>query len=47
VIVVVRLYHSRKRTLRALMRQLETAGVRPLGFVLVGTGSDPDSFYGY
>jgi receptor protein-tyrosine kinase len=47
VIVVVRLYHSRKHTLRVLLRQLETAGVSPMGYVLVGTGAESNSVYGY
>jgi Mrp family chromosome partitioning ATPase len=47
VVVVLRLYHTRKRALRNLVRQLETAGVRPIGLVLVGTPPDSDSFYGY
>jgi Mrp family chromosome partitioning ATPase len=47
VIVVVRLYHTRKRALRNLVRSLDTAGVRPIGVVLVGTASESDNFYGY
>jgi len=47
VIVVVRLYHTRKRGLRNMRRQLETAGVRPIGVVIVGTHGDADDFYGY
>jgi Mrp family chromosome partitioning ATPase len=47
VIVVVRLYHTRRRGLRTLRRQLETAGVRPIGLVIVGTGADSANFYGY
>jgi Mrp family chromosome partitioning ATPase len=47
VVVVVRLYHSRKRALRNLLRQLDTAGLRPIGLVLIGTPTDQDSFYGY
>jgi Mrp family chromosome partitioning ATPase len=47
VIVVVKLYHTRKRALRNLVRSMDTAGVRPIGIVLVGTSSDSDSFYGY
>jgi receptor protein-tyrosine kinase len=47
VIVVVRLYHTRMRGLRNMRRQLETAGVRPLGVVIVGTQGDSDNFYGY
>jgi receptor protein-tyrosine kinase len=47
VIVVVRLYHTRMRGLRNMRRQLETAGVRPLGVVIVGTHGDSDDFYGY
>jgi Mrp family chromosome partitioning ATPase len=47
VIIVVRLYHSRKRSLRTLLRQLETAGVRPIGYVVIGATGDGDGFYGY
>jgi Mrp family chromosome partitioning ATPase len=47
VIVVVRLYHTRKRALRNLVRSLDTAGVKPIGVVLVGTSTDSDNFYGY
>jgi hypothetical protein len=35
------------RGLRNMRRQLETAGVRPLGVVIVGTQGDSDDFYGY
>ena len=47
IVVVVRLYHTRKRALRTLLRALDTAHVRPLGVVLVGTAADSDNFYGY
>ena len=47
VIIVVRLYHTRRRGLRTLKRQLDTAGVRPIGVVIVGTGANAAHFYGY
>ena len=47
VVVVARLYHSRRRALRNMLRQLDTAGLRPIGVVLIGTPTDQDNFYGY
>ena len=47
VVVVVKLYHSRRRALRNMLRQLDTAGLRPVGVVLIGTPTDQDNFYGY
>jgi Mrp family chromosome partitioning ATPase len=47
VVLVVRLYHTRKRALRSLLRSLDTAHVKPIGVVLLGTTSDSDNFYGY
>jgi Mrp family chromosome partitioning ATPase len=46
VVVVVRLYHTRKRTLRNLARALETVEVVPIGIVLVGAGEQANTFYG-
>lgn len=47
VVVVVKLYHSRKRAVRNMLRQLDTAGLRPIGVVLIGTPTEQDTFYGY
>jgi receptor protein-tyrosine kinase len=46
VLVVVRLYHTTKRGVRSLLRQLETAGVQPRGVVLIGTDEQTDKLYG-
>jgi Mrp family chromosome partitioning ATPase len=46
VLVVVRLYHTTKRSVRSLLRQLETAGVQPRGVVVIGTGEQSDKMYG-
>jgi polysaccharide biosynthesis transport protein len=46
VLVVVRLYHTTKRSVRSLLRQLETAGVQPKGIVVIGTGDQSDKLYG-
>jgi Mrp family chromosome partitioning ATPase len=46
VLVVVRLYHTTKRAVRILLRQLETAGVQPRGIVVIGTGEPTDKLYG-
>jgi Mrp family chromosome partitioning ATPase len=44
VIVVARLYHTRARALRHLSRQLQSAGITPLGVVLLGTRDDDESY---
>lgn len=46
VLVVVRLYHTTKRGLRNLVRQLENVGVHPKGVVLIGAGEQADKLYG-
>jgi receptor protein-tyrosine kinase len=46
VLVVVRLYHTTKRAVRGLLRQLETAGVQPRGVVVIGTDEQSDKLYG-
>src|SRR3954453_5874385 len=46
VLVVVRLYHTTKRALRNLLRQLETAGVHPTGVVVIGGDEQTDKLYG-
>jgi receptor protein-tyrosine kinase len=46
VLIVVRLYHTTKRSVRVLLRQLETAGVRPKGVVVIGTDEQTDKLYG-
>ena len=46
VIIVVKLYHTRKNMLRNVARQLATADVEPMGVVVVGTGEQSDTFYG-
>jgi succinoglycan biosynthesis transport protein ExoP len=46
VLIVVRLYHTTKRAVRVLLRQLETAGVQPKGVVVIGTDEQTDKLYG-
>jgi Mrp family chromosome partitioning ATPase len=46
VVLVVRLYHSRRRSLQTLMRQLASAGVEPLGVVVLGGKAREQSYYG-
>jgi Mrp family chromosome partitioning ATPase len=46
VLIVVRLYHTTKRSIRSLVRQLDTAGVKPRGIVLIGTDEQSDKSYG-
>lgn len=46
VVVVVKLYHTRRRSLRALTRQLEAAGAQPYGVVLLGGKDREQSYYG-
>ena len=48
VIVAVRLYHSRRDALKRFAQQLDNAGVRPVGLVLIGVGvssADYDYYY--
>jgi len=37
VVVIVRLYHSRRDEIERLMEQLSQVSVKPIGVVLVGT----------
>jgi receptor protein-tyrosine kinase len=46
VLIVVRLYHTTKRAVRSLLRQLDTAGVKPTGIVVIGTDDQSDKLYG-
>jgi len=46
VVVVVRLYFTRRRSLQALARQLDSAGVRPFGLVVVGGKPGEQRYYG-
>jgi Mrp family chromosome partitioning ATPase len=46
VLIVVRLYHTTKRSVRVLLRQLQTAGVEPKGVVVIGTDEQTDKLYG-
>jgi capsular exopolysaccharide synthesis family protein len=48
VIVAVRLYHSRRDALQRFAQLLESAGIKPIGVVLLGVGvstSDYDYYY--
>lgn len=47
VIVVVRLYHSRKDALERLAAQLANAKVTPAGLVLLGAAAERKSYYDY
>jgi Mrp family chromosome partitioning ATPase len=47
VIVAVRLYHSRRGDLERFRDQLETAGIRPIGVVVMGAALDVPSYYSY
>jgi Mrp family chromosome partitioning ATPase len=46
VLIVVRLYHTTKRSVRVLLRQLQTAGVHAKGVVVIGTDEQTDKLYG-
>jgi succinoglycan biosynthesis transport protein ExoP len=46
VLIVIRLYHTTKRGLRNLLRQLDNAGVHAKGLVVIGTGEQSDKLYG-
>lgn len=45
VIVVVRLYHSRKDQVRRFASQLANAGIKPIGVVVLGAASGPTRYY--
>lgn len=45
VIAVVRLYHSRTDELRRFAAQLENAGIKPIGLVVLGAGRRQSSYY--
>ena len=47
VILVVRLYHSRRDALARLHRDLQNAGVKPLGIVVLGSAAERSRYYGY
>ena len=47
VIVVVRLYHSRRDELMRLARDLGNAGVEPLGIVVLGATAQTSRYHGY
>jgi receptor protein-tyrosine kinase len=47
VIVVVRLYHSRKDELRRFARDLGNAGVTPAGVVVLGSATRSSRYYAY
>jgi polysaccharide biosynthesis transport protein len=45
VLVVVRLYHSRKDRLKRFTAQLENASIEPIGAVVLGAAVGPSSYY--
>jgi Mrp family chromosome partitioning ATPase len=45
VIVVVRLYHSRRDQVQRFVSQLKTAGIEPIGLVVLGAGVGPSRYY--
>jgi polysaccharide biosynthesis transport protein len=45
VIVVVRLYHSRRDQLERFAAQLESAGIEPIGLVVLGVHGAPSRYY--
>jgi capsular exopolysaccharide synthesis family protein len=45
VVVVVRLYHSRKDQLRRFAAQLENASIKPIGVVVLGASAGPSRYY--
>jgi succinoglycan biosynthesis transport protein ExoP len=47
VVVVVRLYHSRKDALARLAAQLENANVTPTGIVMIGIPNAASAYYDY
>jgi Mrp family chromosome partitioning ATPase len=46
VVLVVRLYHTRRRSILTLRRQLEAGGVKPYGVVLLGGTNREQTYYG-
>src|SRR3954452_24677461 len=46
VVLVVRLYHTRVRSIQTLLRQLHSAGVVPLGIVVLGGQAREQAYYG-
>src|SRR4051794_25255214 len=46
VVIVIRLYHSRRRSIQTLLRQLHSAGVVPLGIVVLGGQAREQAYYG-
>ena len=46
VVLVIRLYHTRRRSIQTLLRQLHSAGVTPLGIVVLGGSAGEQSYYG-
>jgi Mrp family chromosome partitioning ATPase len=47
VLVVVRLYHSRKDDLRRFARELGNAEVEPVGIVVLGAPTRTSRYYRY
>jgi Mrp family chromosome partitioning ATPase len=45
VLIVVRLYHSRRDDLLRFMQQLDDSGIRPLGVVVLGADRDAPHYY--
>jgi succinoglycan biosynthesis transport protein ExoP len=45
VLVVVRLYHSRKDQLKRFATQLANASIRPVGIVVLGAATGPSRYY--
>jgi capsular exopolysaccharide synthesis family protein len=45
VIVVVRLYHSRREQLKRFAAQLKNAGINPVGVVVLGAATGPSRYY--
>ena len=46
VVLVIRLYHTRRNSVQTLLRQLHSAGVTPLGIVVLGGSAREQSYYG-
>jgi Mrp family chromosome partitioning ATPase len=45
VIVVVRLYHSRRDQLKRFAAQLENSEIKPVGVVVLGAATGPSRYY--
>jgi polysaccharide biosynthesis transport protein len=45
VLIVVRLYHSRKDQLKRFAAQLENASIKPIGVVVLGAATGPSRYY--